>query len=266
METAPQFIWRALQNTPTVIAEARNKPIEYNLGVEVYDVPDERCWLCAGQTNGRGILVKDRIDSMFSDVHLACWPESQSLCEGCAGLLRQRMFRMYSCLATQEGVRHLARDAWADILTCPPEPPWAACLAVSGQKHLFFKTEVNRQNQLVYVQMEDLGIRFDPQELSELLTVVERLYTIFSKSEILTGDYSSMRIQQYGIHEWERDTWYVSNYRGERLLELAVWIARKDEEAREARLEEAKRRKAERAKAAQEPLEATDVTGQLSLF
>lgn len=254
-----------------MIAEARKKPIEYNLDVEVYDVPDERCWLCAGHTNGRGILVKDRIDPMFSDVHHARWPESKSLCEGCAGLLRQRVFRFYSCLATEEGVRHPARGTWAEVLTDPPDPPWAACLAVSGQKHLFFKTQINRQNQLAYVQMEDLGIRFDPNELTELLTVVERLYTIFSKNEILAGDYNSRRIQQYGLHEWERDEWHVSNYRGERLLELAVWIARKDEEAREARLEEAKQRKEERVEAARELIEAMDVTeepqmGQLSLF
>ena len=223
----------------TVTAEATGKVIEYSVP-DFQDVPDERCWMCAGVTNGQGLLVADRITEMFSDVHLMRWKESKSLCMACAGLQKQRPFRLYSMLATEDGVRHLARASWAEILTNPPEPPWAACLAVSGQKHLFYKTQVNYQNKIVYVQMEDLGIRFDPGELAVLLGAVENLYRIFTKDEISTGYYSSRRVLQYGMREFEQDEWHVKHYRGERLLNLAVWIARRDEDAREAKLQEAK--------------------------
>ncbi len=234
-ETAPQFIWRALQQNMTVIAEATGKANEYKTP-EFYDVPDERCWMCAGETRGRGILVADRITDMFSDVHHMKLPESKSLCEACYGLQSQRRFRFYSTLATEDGVRHLARDSWAEILTSPPPPPWAALLATSGQKHLFFKTRINHDNGRVYVQMEDLGIEFPPAELSELLTIVERMYTIFTKAEIESGNYDSRRILQYGMGKFDADEREVARYRGGRLLTLAVWIARKDEEAREKRL------------------------------
>lgn len=268
METAPQFIWRNLQKRLTVVAESTGKVIEYKIPV-FRDVPDERCWMCGGLTQGRGMLVADRITEMFSDIHLMRWKESRSLCEGCAALQSQKPFRLYSSLITEGGVRHVARATWAEVLPNPPEPPWTACLAVSGQKHLFFKTQVNRQNSLVYVQMEDLGIRFDPAELRDLLEVVERLYTVFAKDEILNGDYSSRRVQQYGISEFERDDWYVAKYRGERLLQLAVWIARKDEEARTARLAETEARQKERrapVSSVPEPPAQPEPVGQLSLF
>lgn len=266
METAPQFIWRNLSKNMTVVAEATGKVLEYK-APPFHSVPDERCWLCAGRTHGSGMLVKNRIDEMFSDVHLARCKTSGSLCEGCAGLLKQRKFRFYSHLATEEGVRHPARTVWAEVLTNPPTPPWAASLSMSGQKHLFFKTQVNYQNNLVYVQLEDLAVRFDPVELKELLEVVERLYTVFSKQEILTGEYSSKRIQQYGLREFEKDEWYVSNYRGERLLTLAVWIARNAEARGVAG---AKRERKVEPKPAPEPKPtpqpAKEPVGQLTLF
>lgn len=228
------------------------------------------------------MLVADRITDMFTDVHSMKWPESRSLCMACSALQSQKPFRLYSSLITEEGVRHVARATWAEVLTRPPDPPWAACLAVSGQKHLFFRTQVNYQNQLVYVQMEETGIRFDPAELSELLAVVERLYTAFTKDEILSGDYSSGLIRLYGLSDFEQDEWHASRYRGERLLNLAVWIARRDAEAREARLAAAKERKEQRTegvgrdarpKAARKPAEprpatepATEAVGQMSLF
>lgn len=220
--------------------------IEYKVP-EYRDVPDERCWLCGGLTHGRGMLKADRITDMFSDLFLAAWPESGSLCMACSALQSQKPFRLYSALATEAGLRHPARATWAEVLTNPPDPPWAAHLAVSGQKHLFFKTQVNRQNHIICVQMEDLPVRFTPDELRELLEVVERLYTVFTKDEILTGNFSSGRVQQYGLAEFERDSWHVGNYRGERLLALAVWIARRDKEGRKARLAAADARKAERA-------------------
>lgn len=261
-ETTPQFIWRCLQKNMTVVAEATGKENKYE-APEFKGVPDERCWMCAGVTNNKGILVKDRITHMFSDVHLMRFPNSESLCEACYGLQSQRRFRFYSSLATvEEGVRHPARDAWADILTNPPAPPWAACLATSGQKHLFYRTQVNYQNQIVFVQMEDLAIRFEPEELAELLDKVERLYRIFTKDEILTGEYQSNRILQYGLPEFDCDEKPVSHYRGERLLELAVWIARRDEEGRAKKLEEEKRRN-EKVKVSQEERQKT---GQLALF
>ena len=265
METASQFIFRALQRNPTVVAEATGKVIEYHLP-EFHEVPDERCWLCAGETQGRGLLTSERITEMFSDVNKALWPESRSLCTGCAGLQAQRPLRLYSILATPDGLRHPARSAWAEILTNPPEPPWAACLAVSGQKHLFFKTQVNRHNRLVFVRMEDLDVEFVPSELARVLAAVERLYAVFAKEEILRGTYSSTRIMQYGVGDWEEDEGAVRGYRGGRLLELAVWIARRDDEAREARLAQARERKAAvPPPSLPEPAEAVR-PGQMSLF
>lgn len=249
------------------MVESRSEPgkppkvVEYRIP-DYRDVPDERCWLCGGLTHGRGMLKADRITDMFSDLFLAAWPESKSLCMACSALQSQKPFRLYSSLITEQGVRHVARATWAEVLANPPDPPWAACLAVSGQKHLFFKTQINRQNNIVCVQMEDLPVRFTPDELRDLLEVVERLYAVFTKDEILTGAYSSGRIGQYGMAEFERDSWYVGNYRGERLLALAVWIARRDEEARNERLEAAKERKAQRAEEAVAKPQAKRATGK----
>ncbi len=46
------------------------------------DVPDIRCWLCGGQTGGRGAPVKKVIQNTFTDRDKARYPMSGSVCPG----------------------------------------------------------------------------------------------------------------------------------------------------------------------------------------
>ena len=60
------------------------------------DVPDDRCWLCGGRTEGKGQPVKKAIKPTFTDRDKARGARSQSVCAGCAFCLSHLSLRNYS--------------------------------------------------------------------------------------------------------------------------------------------------------------------------
>ena len=249
--TPTQFIREAALKTGTVVTPTPWKPrkpgkkirkSEMNqvqvgdfVGVvmsdpEMQDVPDEVCWLCGGKTEGRGLPVKKAILDTFTDRDMARQPASQSVCRGCAFCLSFMSLRNYSILATQDELKHPSRTEIKDILLNPPEPPFVLCIATSGQKWLHFKGAISYSRDDYPVQLEETRIYVDVAKLKQILVLVEDLYTVFSKAEILSGQYNQNRIKKYGLKKFQQVEGEAAKYRGQRLFDLAVFVAQKPPE------------------------------------
>ncbi len=224
--TASQLIRQAALKTGGV--KVRDKAIKY-ADPELSDIPDQTCWLCGGETGGRGMPTKKAIKSTFTDHPYARGHGSNSVCPGCAFCLSAHPLRNYSILATTDRLQHPSRAEWRDILTGPPEPPFAMCLAVSGQKHLFFKAPVNLDKRCFTVLLEEREIFVIPDRLGQVVGVVEALYAYFTKEEIRTGRYGQRRIRECGIGRWEQMEAGISEWRGRPLFDLALFVAQKTE-------------------------------------
>jgi len=222
--TNTQFIRRAaLKGGPIQLT---NKTVEY-LDIEAVTVPNATCWLCGGQTNMLGIPIKKGIKPTFTDQDLARNMQSKSLCQGCAFCLGSRSLRNYSLLATENKLLHPNRSELRDILLNPPEPPFLVAIAVSGQKHLSFKTHIVYSNDNFPVLLEELLIFINPQKLKMLVESIEELYAEFSKTEIESGNYNQARIKKFGLARWEMLESQISPRRGNRLFKLAIFIAQR---------------------------------------
>jgi hypothetical protein len=66
--------------------------------------------------------------------------------------------------------------------------------------------------------------------LAEFLGLIEQLYAMFTKAEILSGQYSQNRIKQFGLAEFQRIENELAPHRGSRLFDLAVFVAQKPPE------------------------------------
>lgn len=251
MELTPtQFIRQAALKTGTVITPTpwKEKPpdkkirksmanqIEVNghVGIVMADsdiesVKDDKCWLCGGETGGNGLPVKKAILDTFTNRDMARAPASNYVCAGCAFCLSQLNLRNYSSLATLTGLVHPTRAEIRDILISPPEPPFVLCIAVSGQKHLHFKSEISYSQDFYPVQMEETRITVNVKLLTKVLNLIERLYTVFSKDEIKTGRYSQGRMKEIGIAKFQELEDELRSHRGTRLFDLAVFVAQKQE-------------------------------------
>lgn len=248
--TPTQFIREAALKTGTVVTPTpwKEKPAEKKIrkseanqvragdyvGVvmadpEIEDVPDWQCWLCGGRTDGRGLPVKKAILPTFTDRDKARGSRSHSVCQGCAFCLSYLTLRNYSILATEQRLRHPTRAEIRELLLDPPEPPFVLCIAVSGQKHLHFRSQVAYSKDGYPVQMEETRVCVERPVLREWLKKIELLYTVFSKDEIRTGKYSQNRIKEFGLLRFQAVEAIIAPHRGTRLFDLAVFVAQKIE-------------------------------------
>lgn len=225
--TPTQLIHQAAMQTPE-IPVAMGKVVKYK-DVDVTDVTDTRCWLCGGDTSGKGQPVKKAIKPTFTNIDLSRAPQSKSICPGCTFCLTYRELRNYSIIATEEGLRHPSRPEMRELLLDPPEPPFVFCIATSGQKHLTFRTQVAYTRDGYPVQYEETPVCVDRTILREWLDAVEMLYAVFSKAEILSGNYNQNRIRQFGLQRFQEIEAQIAPHRGNRLFDLAVFVAQKIE-------------------------------------
>lgn len=251
IETPTQFIRRAALKTGTVVTPTpwRERPADKKIrkseanqvrigdftGVvmmdpDMVDVADDYCWLCGGATGGRGLPVPKIIKDTFTDRDKARFPASSSVCPGCVFCLSFLSLRNYSILATEEGLRHPARPEIRDLLLDPPEPPFVFCIAVTGQKWLHFRSQVAYSQDDFPVQYEETLVYIDRPALAWLLGLVEPLYAVFTKAEIISGQYSQNRIKQFGLAEFQHIEKELAPHRGSRLFNLAVFVAQKPPE------------------------------------
>jgi len=109
--------------------------------------------------------------------------------------------------------------------------PEMAAIAISGQKHIAFRARRNPPGQDAgWVQFEERAVWVEQKKLKQILEVIERLYTVFSKYEIESGQYAVHRILQYGMERWREDEASLQTIRRTNLFELALFLAQRSEE------------------------------------
>lgn len=226
--TPTQFIYRAAMAAPEVPV-AMGKIVTYK-DIPLVDVPDPTCWLCGGPIHGRGQPVKKMIKPTFTDRDRARALQSESICPGCCFCLSFRELRNYSIVAINNKLMHPTRPELKDLLLDPPEPPFIFCIAESGQKWVHFKSEVAYSRDGYPVQMEDTRLTVQVGELKKILDIIETLYTVFTKEEIRTGQFSLNRIKQFGLARFQDWANLSEKYRGTRLFDLSLFVAQKRED------------------------------------
>lgn len=118
----------------------------------------------------------------------------------------------------------LTKGEKAEMLAELLSEPDAAVVAVSGQKHLIFRARPG------WWQIEETACPPFPDALRATLGVVEGLYRAgISKAEIETGRYSQTRILSIGLAAWQRWESALRPLRGTLRLQLAVYLAQRDE-------------------------------------
>lgn len=228
MITPMQFIYEAAKKTPN-IGTPSGKQITYTFP-PAPGCKDDKCWLCGGDTNGRGTPKKKTIKPTFTNHDIAKAPMSESICEACTWGLSNASLRNYSILATSKGLEHPSKIQIREYLTNPPEPPFVFTIAVSGQKWLHILAKINYSNKIFEVMYEQTPVKVNPEKFKTLIELIEELYNAgFTKDEILKGDYQAHKIQSFSIKRFEEIEWQLELDRGSRLFELAVDLAKKEE-------------------------------------
>lgn len=215
--------------------------------------PDDRCWLCGGPTSGVGWPWQLAVAETFTNHTLAACPTSQTICQPCAAFASKATWERYAAERPELGLKtghamswrcysHLfvapehhecpTRARWRELLLDPPEPPFLAIVAESGQKHLIFRGRIARSRDVFPVQFEERSIWLQRAVFADCLIALERLYTLgFSKDSILSGRYHQGQMHAVGLRTWRQAEEALAPYRHTHplLLALVGFVAQKQE-------------------------------------
>lgn len=133
-----------------------------------------------------------KLSSAFMGWTEVAHPKSRHICKGCVWALDQKRemvgrdkrqkTQSYSWLITASDQVPLTKANKQELLSTmltPPNPPWALAIAASGQKHLLYRTPVNREVGTRYVvQLELETIDYNPLELGDRYDLAKRVVAV----------------------------------------------------------------------------------------
>lgn len=154
---------------------------------------------------------------------LFCFNEKSDLLAQRVGKDKPQRMRNYSHFVLDGEWIPLSKGDKARMRAVLMQLPEVAAVAISGQKHIIFRTQPG------WWQIEEQSVRPFPEMLKWLLEPVESLYATFSKSEIETGAYAQHRILKFGLPEWQGLEAQIAEWRGSIQLELAIFLAQRKE-------------------------------------
>lgn len=220
--------------------------------------PDDKCWLCGGETHGVGWHLSDGIAPTFTDFNQAKSSDSLTVCGSCVALSSTAAYAQYAeregkptTFPVKEGKKprglnwlyfsHVIspnvyhqpdRKQWRELLVNPPEPPFLMAMAVNGKKHVLFRCAVNQDRELFTVQADEERIMVKRSVFVELIEEFEEAYNLgFSKDSLLTGNYNQAAVMSVGLPVWRSVEAKMSRWRSEQpqLLQLAHFCGQKKE-------------------------------------
>lgn len=175
-------------------------------------VHDGSCYVCGEACHG-GVAVRAKVALGINFDHTRAGNRTSThVCAACMWALSGKpplSLRMWSGVASPDrvfppshpkcaytglgGHIHLTNradmTAVAALLTDPPEGPWAAWIAISGQKHVLPYTTINHGAGSWAVQVEDSTATSTPARFATILARVCRLRGAgFPEAAILAGD------------------------------------------------------------------------------
>jgi hypothetical protein len=193
------------------------------------------CCLCGGEgTLDRKAFIKEG----FTNYDYLLALDSPAICQACAACLSERNLRARSWVALPAGLILIKREnIWGWLFGMQSQSiPFAMYVTTSHKKHGSFKARVNHSWGCFYVQFEEIGVEFCPDELREPAPIIQEMYAAapgedrkkqpqsnFTKNEIRTGEYKQYRIMSYGFEKWRDQETVLSRYRGTPVWGLLIF-------------------------------------------
>lgn len=211
---------------------ARHAPTESTQSLSG-DVPGD-CYIC-GLPTERG---QRRAPSDAFTAWASCG-QGDVLCPDCAATLSWRDVRMFSWLATPDGVRFEGRGdrGWLwDVLADPPEPPYAIYITRGGQKQGWISgvrmVATSRERTPILTDWTDRPIMLTRADWRRYAPLVERLrgYGI-GRNAVLTGEFTSNQWSKALTGGYAADLVEAQTYAGDPRWEAISHVSRKPDES-----------------------------------
>lgn len=229
--------------------------------VEVNELEEaDNCFLCGCEIT-KGIPVKKVISSNFTNFEFCKNINGKYCCKDCAATIKNADLRKNSFVADKDNLYLLKKNDIENYLFDLDKyvkDEFVVGITVSFKKHNSFRCRVNQDTSKYYIRQEDKEFLFDAKEMKYLYDKLNDAYLQFLKDEILSGNYSTIAIEQFGLEKFIEYENLFKKYRKTYQFELLVYIlnserrneyikqkqqAQKEEKARLKALEKERKKK-----------------------
>lgn len=215
-----------------------------------YKTGNQKCYYCGSPCNEE-FESKNYVKKTFTNRDIVAYPGSKFVCGGCVSSFEekrtitlidgeqreQQRVRGYSWILTKDMAIAAAKKHIAllrDTILNPPDPPFGIVIAVSGQKHLLFRSCLAYSRSVFPVSFEDKIILVNPDELKKRLDILKPIIAVYGKNidwskkiitlAILLVDYFGNKGEEF-LNEF-------LNMEKDLLTDLAVWLSPNKEECK----------------------------------
>ena len=195
--------------------------------VEVKELKEkDNCFLCGCEIT-KGIPVKKVISSNFTNFEFCKNINGNNCCQDCASTIKNADLRKNSFVADKDNLYLLKKNDIENYLFDLDKyvkGEFVVGITVSFKKHNSFRCRVNQDTLKYYIRQEDKEFLFDVKEMKYLYGKLNEAYLQFSKDEILSGNYSTTAIEQFGLDKFIEYETLFRKYRKSYQFELLVYI------------------------------------------
>lgn len=186
----------------------------------------EYCFFCGKQIT-EGIPVKKVVSSNFTNYEDCKSINSLNCCQDCATTIKNTDLRKNNFVADKDHLYLLKKNDIENYLFDLDKyvkDEFVIGITTSFKKHNSFRCRVNQDTSKFYIRQEDKEFLFDVKEMKYLYSKLNDAYLQFSKDEILSGNYSYIAIEQFGLEKFLEYENLFSKYRKTHQFELLVYI------------------------------------------
>lgn len=187
---------------------------------------DDNCFIC-GKKITQGIKVKKSISAKFTNFSECNCLDSEYICEACNYCLKNAELRKNNIICDENKLYLLKKNDLENYLFNLEEyveGEFIVGITTSFKKHNSFRCRVNTDTKEYFIRQEDKLFNFKVDEMKWLYKKLNEAYLQFSKEELLTGEYSLIAIEKFGIDKFEEYENMFKKYRGLNQFELLVYI------------------------------------------
>lgn len=229
---------------------------------------DTRCMLCNKEIK-QGIKKNKIMSAKFTDYDECKNITSGYVCIECGTCIKERDLRTHNILADDKSLYLFKKQELEEYVFNIDKyvsGEFVIAMTTSFKKHNSFRCRVNNDTRRFYIRWEDRELLFNVDEMKDLYQILNEMYLFFNKDEMLAGNYSIMKIKEFGLKRFEEVEQVIKRHRKTHQLDLLVYMldSEKRNEFVKERIEDAKRK--EKEKKAIEKFKKEEMEGQISIF
>lgn len=205
---------------------------------DLEDDIEEVCIMC-GEHITKGIKKKKVMSSNFTDYDECREVSSEYICLNCATCVKERDLRTHNFLADKTNIYLFKKkdlEKYLFNLEDYVQGEFVIGITTSFKKHNSFRCKVNNNTERVYIREEDKEYILEIAKAKKLFKILNDMYLFFTKDEILSGQYPIIKIENYGLEQFNKNELELRKYRTTHQFNLLVYML--DSEKRNAIVKE----------------------------